>query len=67
MKLNELISTFEIYKTNEEKDMLHRLSRPIHLSSFNEHERFVIEGLIRKSLVTKIGMENPQVISNDIN
>lgn len=66
MKLNELVKTFEIYTSNEEKTMLEKLNYPRFLDSFSEHEQFVIEGLIRKSLVIKIGTEHPKVIANEL-
>lgn len=54
MKLNELIKQFSIAMSNEEKDMLDRMSGVQPLDSFTEREQFVIEGLIRKSLVSKV-------------
>ena len=66
MKINELINTFDIYTTNEEKAMLEQLKHPAMLYGFTEHEQFVIEGLIRKSLVIKIGNDNPKVIANEL-
>ncbi len=65
MKLNELVKTFEIYTSNEEKDLLKRLTYPKTLTSFSEHDQFIIEGMIRKSLVIKIGDTNPKVIANE--
>lgn len=65
MKLNELVKTFEIYTSNEEKAMLDKLHYPRSLDSFSEHEQFVLEGLIRKSLVIKIGQTNIKVIKNE--
>ncbi len=65
MKLNELVKSFEIYTSNEEKSVLKRLQYPQSLSNFSEHDKFVIEGLIRKSLVIKIGQDNPKVIANE--
>jgi hypothetical protein len=66
MKLNELVKSFEIYTSNEEKDILKRLDYPQSLSSFSERDQFTIEGLIRKSLVIKIGDTNPRVIANEL-
>ena len=66
MKINELINTFDVYTTNEEKKVLENLKHPSLLSSFSEHDQFVIEGLIRKSLVIKIGSRNPKVIANEL-
>jgi hypothetical protein len=65
MKLNEILKTFEIYTSNEEKAMLERLNYPQKLSSFSERDQFTIEGMIRKSLVIKIGDKDPKVIANE--
>ena len=55
MKVNELIDSFEIYKTNEEKAMLERISTDPHpLSSYSEREQVIINSMIRKSLVSKV-------------
>jgi hypothetical protein len=65
MKINELLGEFSIYRSREEDDMIQRLTSPVFLSSFSERDRFIIEGLIRKSLVIKIGDTNPKVIANE--
>lgn len=65
MKLNELIQSFEVWTTNEEKELLKKLSKPIKLSKLDEHDQFRVQALIRKSLVTKVGMEDPTVVIND--
>ena len=65
MKINELLGEFKIYRSREEDAMIERLSSPAYLNSFDERERFIIEGLIRKSLVIKIGDTNPKVIANE--
>lgn len=65
MKLNELVKTFEIYTSNEEAKILEKLNYPRLLNSFSERDQFTIEGLIRKSLVIKIGDVNPKVIANE--
>lgn len=65
MKINELISSFEIWTTAEEAELLERLKYPVKLSSLNEQDQFKVQGLIRKSLVTKIGMQNPSVVANE--
>lgn len=65
MKINELVGDFNIYTTNEEASLLKKLVSPAYLSSFNERDRFIIEGMIRKSLVIKIGDHNPKVIANE--
>lgn len=65
MKINELISDFEIWTTNEEKALLEKLNKPVKLASLNEQDQFRVQALIRKSLVTKIGMEDPSVVANE--
>jgi|LauGreDrversion4_2_1035121.scaffolds.fasta_scaffold1973495_1 hypothetical protein len=65
MKINEILTGFSIYTTREEDSLLKKLGSVAYLSSFNEHDQFIIEGLIRKSLVIKIGDTNPKVIANE--
>jgi len=65
MKINELISAFEIYTTNDEKALLEKLKTPVLLANLSEQEQFRIQNLIRKSLVTKIGDTNPKVVANE--
>lgn len=65
MKLNELIQSFEVWTTNEEQELLKKLSKPVRLSTLDESDQFKVQSLIRKSLVTKIGMEDPTVVIND--
>lgn len=64
MKISELITDFKIWTTNAEEAMLPELKEPRLLSSFTESEQFIIETMIRKGLVTKIGQTNPKVIAN---
>lgn len=66
MKINELLKDFKIYTTNEEKEVLMKLTQPKYLSEFSERDKFIIETLIRKSLVIKIGNINPKVIANEL-
>ena len=65
MKINELISDFEIWTTNEEAALLTKLHRPVKLHTLSEHEQFKVQAMIRKSLVTKIGQDNPTVVANE--
>lgn len=55
MKLNELILNFEIQTSNEERQLLHRFNGVMLPEEFTEREQTIIENLIRKSLVSKIG------------
>ena len=65
MKINELISSFEIWTTNEETMMMTRLTKPVRLSSMNEHEQVIINNMIRKSLVIKVGHKDPMIVINE--
>lgn len=65
MKINELLGEFTIWRSKEENDMLMRLENAAYLKSFTEREQVIIEGLIRKSLVIKVGDVNPRVIANE--
>lgn len=67
MKVNEILSSFEIFTTIEERKVLSKLTSPVLLKSLPERDQVVVENLIRKSLVIKIGMENPKVIVNSEN
>jgi hypothetical protein len=60
MKLNDLISHFEIQTTNEETELLDKIEDVMIPEQFTEREQTVIENLIRKSLITKI-VENNKV------
>jgi len=60
MKLNDLISHFEIQTTNEETELLDKIQDVMIPEQFTEREQTVIENLIRKSLITKI-VENNKV------
>lgn len=55
MKINELLTQFTIQMSNEERDMLESMGTEVRtILSFTERERFVIESLIRKALVSKV-------------
>ncbi len=55
MKLNELITDFHIQTSNEERQLLRRFDGVMLPEEFTEREQTIIENLIRKSLVSKIG------------
>ena len=65
MKINELISSFDIWTTNEEAKLLKKLSNPVKLTSLSEQDQFKVEAMIRKSLVTKVGHKDPSVVANE--
>ena len=67
MKINELLGKFEIFTTNEESELLTKLDTETPLQSFPERQRFVIENMIKKSLVSKrMRGKDVMVVKNDI-
>jgi hypothetical protein len=65
MKINELIQDFEIWTTNEERSILKKLKDPVKLAQLSEHDQFKVQAMIRKSLITKIGFNDPSVVANE--
>lgn len=66
MQISELVKDFGIYTTNEEGKLLRQMTDPRHLHTYNDHEQVVIENMIRKGLVVKIGHNNnPIVVANE--
>ena len=55
MKINELIQSFDIYKTNEEIELLDKMDVKLQpLSSYTEREQVIIDNMVKKSLVSKV-------------
>ena len=65
MKINELIADFEIWTTNDEAKLLERLKTPVKISQLSEQDQFKVQAMIRKSLLTKIGHNDPSVVANE--
>jgi hypothetical protein len=65
MKINELINSFEIWTTNEEAQLLEKLQKPVKLGTLSEQDQFRVQAMIRKSLITKIGHNDPSVVANE--
>jgi hypothetical protein len=65
MKINELISNFEIWTTNKERELLKKLQKPTKVASLDEHDQFRVQAMVRKNLLIKIGQENPSVVANE--
>jgi len=61
----DLLDGFEIWTTNEERELLLKLTKPVKLSQLAEHDQFRIQAMIRKSLITKIGHKDPMVVANE--
>lgn len=53
MKLNELISSFEIYTTNDEQQVLESIQSISSIDQFTEREQVIIDNLVKKSLISK--------------
>lgn len=59
MKIKDVIEKFEIFITNEEHELLEKIgNRIVPRTTFTERERFILENLVRKSLIQKIQKEN---------
>lgn len=54
MKIRDVLENFSIQASNEEKALLSSLNGPRAIEDFSEREQFILESLIRKSLVIKI-------------
>jgi hypothetical protein len=61
----QILDDFTIWTTNEEKEILKKLTKPVKLAQLSEQDQFRIQAMIRKSLITKIGMNNPSVVANE--
>lgn len=62
MKINDLITSFTIQVSNEENELLGRLDNRTPLSLFTERQQFVINSLIRKSLVSKVVLNGQTLV-----
>jgi hypothetical protein len=62
MKFNDLIKDFSIHISNEEKTLLDKISKPCYVELFSEREQYVIESLIRKSLLSKVYYKGSTVV-----
>ncbi len=64
-KIYNILDGFDIWTTNEEAKLLTRLKEPVKLSQLSEQDQFKVQVMIRKSLITKIGMNDPSVVANE--
>lgn len=59
MKIKDVIEQFEIFITNEEHQILEKMEdRFLPRTDFSERERYILENLVRKSLIQKIHKQN---------
>ena len=66
-KIYSILDGFDIWTTREETKLLARLKQPVKLSQLSEQDQFKVQAMIRKSLITKIGMNDPSVVANEKN
>jgi len=64
MRITEIA---DIYTSNEEQTVLDKMTAAQMIESYTERERFVIESLIRKSLVTKFQYNNSYLVVKNEN
>jgi hypothetical protein len=64
MRVDEIA---DIYTSNEEQTVLDKMTSAQMIESYTERERFVIESLIRKSLVTKFQYNNSYLVVKNEN
>lgn len=60
-----MLDGFEVWITNEEKELLSKLKEPVKISNLSEQDQFRCQAMIRKSLITKIGHDDPSVVANE--
>ena len=67
MRIDDVLEQFTIQVTNEEDTLLDAIDSRTPISQFSEREQFVIENLVRKSLVSKIqSKEGIMVAKNEL-
>jgi hypothetical protein len=54
MKLNEFIRSIKVWTNEQENSILEKIDGLVLVASFTEPDQFVIEGLVRKSLLIKV-------------
>jgi hypothetical protein len=64
MRVNEVAET---YTSNEEHTVLDKMTGAEMIESYTEREQFIIENLIRKSLVTKFQYNNSYLVVKNEN
>jgi hypothetical protein len=65
MTLNEFTRGIEIWRSQEEREVLSKIKELTTISAFKEREQTIIESLVRKSLLIKIkSKENTYVYPN---
>jgi len=65
MKIKDLLKSFTIQVSNEEQSLLDKVKGVTEIAAFNERERFIIESLVRKSLLTKVKHEGRYLVTKN--
>tara|TARA_R110000851_G_scaffold70389_1_gene157002 strand:+ start:7065 stop:7289 length:225 start_codon:yes stop_codon:yes gene_type:complete len=67
VKINELLSeyTIKIAMNNEEKKLYNSIRGTMPLDSFDERDQFIIDGLVRKSLVSKVNNKGYTLVTTN--
>jgi hypothetical protein len=60
MKLNEFVRSLDTWTSKEEQRLLDSIQGLVSIHTFEEHDQFVIEALIRKSLIIKVQGANDE-------
>ena len=60
MKLNEFVRSLDTWTSKEEQRLLDSIQGLVSIQTFEEHDQFIIEALIRKSLVIKVKGANDE-------
>lgn len=61
MKLNDIITEFEIFTSNEEQKLLDSIIKPCYSETLSERELTVANNLVRKSLLTRVNYKGSVV------
>lgn len=65
MKIDDVLKDFKIFLTNEEKKILNKMEGVRPIEAYTERERFIIENLVRKSLVSKVSHNNTYMVTKN--
>ena len=58
MRLSDVVRSLDTWTNNEEKSLLCKISELRALDTFTPHEKVIIEGLVRKSLLIKVSSKD---------
>lgn len=66
MKICEIEDGTKIMVSNEEKSVMQKIKDFAMIETFNEREQYIIDSLVKKSLVTRVSRNNSYlVVTND--